>query len=216
MKWTNLLEKLKTQTNICKLCLKTTQNPSILNFLDKNFLICNECFNSLNPKWRKFQVDYIKAIAVYDYDETIKSLLYQFKGCFDYELKDVFFISCYKELSLIYKDYYIVPIPSYYKDDEEREFNHVKEMYKCLGLKMIDILEKTNHFKQANNTSQDRLLVNNYIRLKNCDKLSGKNILIVDDVFTTGSTMRAAIKLVRSLKPKDIKILVMAKTLYKD
>ena len=43
-----------------------------------------------------------------------------------------------------------------------------------------------------------------------------KNILIVDDVFTTGSTIRAAIDLVKQAKPKNIKVLVMAKTVFKD
>ena len=36
-------------------------------------------------------------------------------------------------------------------------------------------------------------------------------ILIVDDVITTGATLRASINLIKSLKPKTIEILTMAK-----
>ena len=41
---------------------------------------------------------------------------------------------------------------------------------------------------------------------------SGKKVLIVDDVFTTGSTVNAMIDLIKPKNPKKIKILVMSKT----
>jgi xanthine phosphoribosyltransferase len=40
-------------------------------------------------------------------------------------------------------------------------------------------------------------------------------ILIVDDVFTTGSTLNAAIDLIKQGQPKNIKVLVLSKTIYK-
>lgn len=108
-----------------------------------------------------------------------------------------------------------MPIPSFYLDDERRGFNHVFEIFKYLKLPMIKILEKTDAFKQANHSSKDRTNIHKYLKLINGDNLFGKKVLIVDDVYTTGSTMKAAIKLVESLHPKDIKILVLSKTLFK-
>ena len=37
-----------------------------------------------------------------------------------------------------------------------------------------------------------------------------KKILIVDDILTTGSTIKRAIKLIKELKPKCIKVVTIA------
>jgi len=44
---------------------------------------------------------------------------------------------------------------------------------------------------------------------------TGDKILIVDDVFTTGATVQGIIKLVKTLNPKKIRVLVMSKTFLK-
>ena len=52
--------------------------------------------------------------------------------------------------------------------------------------------------------------------LKENVSLENHDVLIVDDIYTTGSTMKAAINLVEKLNPKEIKVLVLAKTRDKD
>ena len=39
-----------------------------------------------------------------------------------------------------------------------------------------------------------------------------RNILIVDDVFTSGSTVRSMVNLIKTKHPKRIEILIIAKT----
>ena len=41
--------------------------------------------------------------------------------------------------------------------------------------------------------------------------LTNKKILIVDDVMTTGSTVKHAIEIIKKKKPKIIKVLILAK-----
>lgn len=86
------------------------------------------------------------------------------------------------------------------------------EAFKLLDLKVIDIIEKTAHFKQANNTGKKRREIKKYLRLKEEIDLTNKKVLIVDDIYTTGATMNAAIKLVEKLNPKKIRVFVLAKT----
>ena len=112
-----------------------------------------------------------------------------------------------------YKDYYVVPVPSYKNDDEERGFNHVVEAFKSLKIKTLDLLEKTAHHKQAERGAKRRKDIRKYLRVKEQIDLSKKKILIVDDIYTTGATIKAAINLVEKLNPKTIKVLVLAKTI---
>ena len=142
-------------------------------------------------------------------------MLYQFKGCFDIELRDVFFNLYYREFSLRYKGYTVVPIPSHELDDIKREFNHVIEMYRCLNLPIEKVLYKSERYKQSDHKSSERNQIGKILKMSSLEKIRNKKILLVDDVYTTGSTLRAAIKLVEQAKPKQIEILVMAKTIFK-
>ena len=181
-----------------------------------DYRICMKCYREITPTFIKFKVGNYKALAIYEYDERIKKLLYQFKGCFDIEIFDVFLSRFARELRLMYFDYIMVPIPSYREDDEIREFNHVEEMFKVLKLKTERALEKTEKIKQANLSFKQRKEIKNFLRITNGDAIRNKKILLVDDVYTTGSTMSAAISLIEQYHPKRIEILVMSKTSFKD
>lgn len=169
----------------------------------------------MEPKFISFKVGIYPATAVYEYNPFIRKLVYQYKGCYDYVLYDVFLECYYHLLKLEYRDYYIIPIPSYEKDDEERGFNHVKETYSRLGLKELNILMKTEKHKQATSTLKQRHEVYKALAIKQNIDLRHKKVLIVDDIYTTGSTMKSAINLVEKLNPKVIKVLVIAKTKHK-
>lgn len=204
--------KLLFKTNICKICLEKTNLNSFNNlFFPKNF-ICDKCQQSFSPVFKKFSVNGVEALFIYKYDSTTKELLYKFKGCFDFELKDVFLQRFSLFLKLKYFDCSIVHAPSYIDSDVERGFNHVVEMFKPLKLKQLDVLIKTANIKQANCSFIDRKNIKNIIEIKNLNQVKGKNILLVDDVYTTGSTMRACIDLLKQAGAKTIKILVMSKT----
>ena len=181
-----------------------------------NCNVCPACLRELDPKFISFKVGKYKALAIYEYDDRIKSLLYQFKGCFDIEIADIFLSRYVRELRLIYDGYVIVPIPSYIEDDEIREFNHVVEMFKFLKLKSAPVLVKTKKIKQANLSFQERQDIHKYLELTDPSIITNKKVLLVDDVYTTGSTMKAVVELVEQCHPKKIQILVMSKSPFKE
>ena len=174
--------------------------------------ICRTCQNEMRPKFIKFKTDGHNATSIYDYNPFIKKLIYQYKGCYDYELNKAFISMFAKEIKFRYSGYVVIPVPSYKKEDEERGFNHVVEIYKNLGLTMLEILEKTEKHKQATSTVNSRHNVYKYLALNSRPDLRKKKVLLVDDVYTTGSTMKSAINLVEKLNPKRIEVLVIAKT----
>ena len=116
------------------------------------------------------------------------------------------------EIKTIYKGYKLIPIPSYENDDQIRGFNHVVETFGLLGLKMLNILEKTAHHKQAEKNAKSRKEIVKFLAIKNHINLSKEKVLLVDDIYTTGSTMKTAINLIEKLNPREIKVLVLAKT----
>lgn len=212
MKWLSPLQKLKPQTRFCKICFKEISKDTLYSLLHYDVDVCNNCFQEIKPVFKHFEVNGYDALTIYNYDEKIQSLLYQFKGCFDIELVKVFIERYSREISLRYFNYILVPIPSYEGDDIIREFNHVEEMFKILNLPMLKAIKKTKKIKQANSTSVQRHNIKQFLELVQGVNLFDKKVLLVDDVYTTGSTMKACISLIEKLHPKTIKILVMSKT----
>ena len=60
----------------------------------------------MNPLFIAFKVLTYDAIAIYEYNDFIRQLVYQFKGCYDYELAASFVSNFAKEIKLIFKDYW--------------------------------------------------------------------------------------------------------------
>ena len=207
------MNQLSLPTRFCKICFKEIKDNSFYAFSHKDNIICESCFSTLKAKFINFKIGSIDALSIYDYNEAIKKLIYTFKGCYDYELKDVFLTRYLSYLKLLYKGYIVVPVPSSEIDNQKRGFNHVKEVFKNLGLPMVDVLKKVNKEKQSSKTSKDRLKVNKNIESCNIEQVKDKKVLIVDDIYTTGATMFRSIELVKKGKPKVIKVLVLAKTI---
>ena len=203
---------LTPTTKYCKICFKEIRINDFARLFDGDICICGQCQTNFEPRFISFNVNGYQALALYEYSAYIKNQVYLFKGCFDYELKDTFMNLYFKELKMRYSGYKIIPIPSYKADDETRGFNHVVEVFKTMGLEMLPIIEKTAHFKQAEHKAKKRNEISKYLVIKDKVDLRKSRVLIVDDIYTTGSTMKAAINLVEKLDPKDIKVLVLAKT----
>ena len=199
-------------TRNCLICFKKVNITDFCRLFNAEIPICQACQTEMEPKFISFSIDGHKATSIYDYNPFIRKLIYQYKGCYDYELHKVFLDRYAKEIKLRYFDYVVIPIPSYKNEDEERGFNHVVETFKSLGINMLNIIEKTEKHKQAVSTFNQRKEVYRYLELNSHPDLSKKKVLIVDDVYTTGSTMKAAIHLVEKLNPKKIDVLVVAKT----
>ena len=96
-------------------------------------------------------------------------------------------------------------------DDRRKIAYAKKEIFSCLNLKICDCLYKSEHHKQSDQSFKKRKEIEKYIFLKEGVCLKNKKILLVDDICTTGSTLRAAIKLVKQSNPKKIEILVVAR-----
>ena len=205
------LNKSKSQTRICKICFKEIKNNNLFDIFNNNHLFCNDCLSKLVPIFYHFKEDKIDCLALYKYDELVQSYLYQIKGCYDIELSPIFLSRYYRELSIYFSGYTIVPVPSWKDDDEIREFNHVEEIYKCLKLPFKKCLYKCEKYKQSDQNKDGRKQISNIIKMSHTEDLTKIHILLVDDVYTTGNTIRTCINLLKNAGAKKIKVLLIAK-----
>ncbi len=197
---------------VCKICFSNIK-PSSLHYFCKP-KICQNCFNEFDPKLKSFKENGISYTYIYEYDDLIRKLLFQFKGCYDIELGEVFLDRFKLELKLKYHDYILVPLPSNPTDDEERGFNHVIEIFKVLSLPFVRCIYKKINFKQSDLSYKERIKIKDKLGILNGESLSNKKILIVDDVITSGSSIKGAIDLIKPYNPKKIKVLVLARNTH--
>ena len=106
-----------------------------------------------------------------------------------------------------YKGRKIICAPSYIEDDKRRGFNHVKEIAKNLNLKFIDCLAKESKYKQSNKKLKDRGLIQKNIKIDKKAINDKDKLLIVDDVATSLSTIKAIIHLLPTKNDKKVFVL---------
>lgn len=197
--------KCVTNKQLCDNCLdmfvkiKKLKCP-FCSRLQKNNEICNDCF-----VWNTKENSILKNKALYQYNFQMKSYIKKYKYDFDYELKDVF----KKEFTNFIKDkkdtvYIVIP-----NKNKRRQFNQVLELIDHKKIKPLDILKlKENVLKipQAKKSRKERLLSTQpfYVIESNTQKIVNKKIILIDDVYTTGVTLRHAMYLLNEFKPKEI------------
>jgi len=201
---------LKKKTPICKVCFKEKQ-PNF-NDLIRDTNVCNKCFRDLDVKFNVSKIEGVTYISVFNYDEHFKTLLFHLKGLKDIVLAPLFLERFIPYFKVRFINYYLVPAPSTIESDKERGFNHVIEIFKPLQRPFLRLITKKVAFKQSDLNYALRQKVKDKLVINNGNKVKGKNILIVDDIKTTGATIMAMINLIKPYNPRKIAILTLAET----
>ena len=81
---------------------------------------------------------------------------------------------------------------------------------------MIKCLYKTKNISQHQLNYKERIKGRNKFGIDENIDLRDKKILLVDDIMTTGETLKACLELIKSKQPKKIKILILAKRFKED
>ena len=148
-----------------------------------------------------------------------KKLIYQFK--YKPYLKDLaktlasilveHFVLTGKNTNEIWKNGILIPIPSDKKKMEERGYNQSEELAKELS-KFLEIpvatdvlikIKSTKPQAESTKTEREKNLVGAF-QIKNPETISGKKIFLVDDVYTTGSTMNECARVLLEAGAKSV------------
>ena len=168
--------------------------------------LCPKCRNQLNRRIRKKKVDDIEVEYFYDYDGIFSSILLQYKECYDEALSEVFAYDIVDYVKIRYYGYKVCFVPSSEENYCKRGFHPMELILKSGRMEEVESVNMVNQLCQKGKSGADRKLMEHNFNYQG--KMLDK-VLIVDDVLTTGSTIKG---MYNALKPycTTVKVLVMA------
>lgn len=165
------------------------------------------------------------AVALFNYRENdpIAKLIKQFKYNFAGDLK-IFWPKIIQKIDgnfLPWRDFTVIPIPLHARRQRERGFNQAEVLalvfagnFKTRGVTCVlnsKALSRTRHTLQQAKLSREerhRNLLNAFIWRGGT---APEQVILVDDVFTTGATMQEAAKVLKQAGVKEVWGLALAR-----
>jgi ComF family protein len=201
------MEKVKNPKDICPVCLRSTV---------KGFTHLR-CKNSLGLGGLTCLWSYEGVVR-----KAIISLKYKYARDIARELSNYASEKLKKQASLFPKDSVLVPVPLYWYKKNFRGFNQVEEvgrvLAKNLGWKFNpDLLIKRSSTPPQTELKKDERLLNlrGKFGLNRSYRLDSSLYILLDDVWTTGSTLREAAKVLKRQGAAKVWGLSLARSLYK-
>lgn len=221
--------KISTQALIflCKKIENFIFPPSCLicGKLGKN-IWCKDCKKEIYEK-ALFKIEskenyYEKHIYIFLYKDKIRKLILDYKfnnKSYLYKIFSRIIIKNEKIYRILKKYDIIIPVPIHKKRKAQRGYNQsqliTKEISNCIeNLKYENnILVKIKHtMPQSILTKKQRKQnVKNVYKIINKEKINNKKIILFDDIYTTGSTVKEISKILKQNGAKEILVLTIAK-----
>lgn len=202
--------------NVCGVCEEINNN-----------YICNKC-NIKIKQYKKSNIDNIDSnksfnthAYIFIYDGIIRKKIIKYKflnAPYLYYFFASVILDDLKLIEYIKKFDIIIPVPIHKKRRKKRGYNQSELIAKELSKKLNIQLHMNVLYKYINNLPQSSLnqeerkhnIKDAYI-LKNKELIENKNILIFDDIYTTGNTVNECSKLLKSAQVNNIGVLTIAK-----
>ncbi len=112
----------------------------------------------------------------------------------------------------------IVPIPLHWTRRARRGFNQASVMAKVLGRALnvpvhnaLRRTKRTAFQSSLSKTERAHNMQGALVASRSAKKLTGRRVLLVDDLLTSGTTLQAAAKALRASRPAEITCVVAAK-----
>ena len=210
---------------VCGICGKFNQE-----------FLCKKCQKMLESE-AKFNVDKVdnqeyffeNHLYIFKYEGIIRKLIlnykfneksYLYKTFVNFLLKNEKFFKILKSYDTI------IPVPVSSKRLNERGYNQSELVADDIVNQIIEtsiqkaececvkdcLVKNKNIIEQSKlNKEQRQKNIQGVYILKNKEKLINKKILLIDDIYTTGSTANECCKVLQKVKPKKIDVFTIAK-----
>jgi len=204
---------------VCPACYKK------LPFIEgKTCSICGRPLNNLSDyclRCKNEEIFYKRAVSVFVYDKTVKKLIYRYKKNGEQYLSE-FFAACLiqKYAVLNFECDIVFYVPIHKNVLKRRGFNQSKLLCDIFAAS-YNLPVSNDNLVKVKDTGQQKAL-SKADRIKNLEKsfevkekstVKGKNILLIDDVMTTGVTANECAKVLIKAGAKNVYVLTLATVL---
>lgn len=172
--------------------------------------ICMDCIRWMNEeRYRPF-----KNRSLYMYDEEMKGILAQFKFRGDAELVHMF----YQPFRSLFQKYFthvsaVIAVPLSREREYERGFNQAELLAACLPIGVSNTsLSRIETEKQSKKTRKERVSGSNPFYFQGEEMFHGHHILLIDDVYTTGITVRQIGSLLYERGAREVSSLTLCRS----
>lgn len=208
------------QGYLCSSCYNKIEllNPPLCLYCSTPLIAKKICWPCQNGKF-----PYDQLISIAEYKPPLNKLIQLFKyKHYDYLAKYLAQIMIDQLLSLgcdLSNYNLIIPVPLSRQKLKEREFNQTYLLAETLAnyfnilIKDDIIYANKDTASQVNLTKKERKRnIENKFFINDVD-LKGQRVILLDDIFTTGATIKACAKLLKQAKAETILVLTLAKTM---
>jgi len=107
----------------------------------------------------------------------------------------------------------VVPVPLHWRRRRQRGFNQAEALARALGLPWRNALRRTRRTPSQTDlpAAQRHANVRNAFALRRRASVSGRSILLTDDVATTGATLEACATVLRAAGAREVRALTVAR-----
>ncbi|GAB6267818.1 MAG: ComF family protein [Smithella sp.] len=192
---------------ICSICGTTFPDSPAENHL------CGDCL-----KKRPY---FSYARAVFSYEDIILSVIHQFKYKRNISIGEMMssLMADFSFPDIDFTDYsLIIPVPLHIKRLRERGFNQSLILARAIGEKQqIPVnfsLLKRHKFTETQtgmHKAERKQNIKKAFEVSNKEKIAGKNIILVDDVYTTGATVNECAKTLIKAEARNVSVLTLAR-----
>lgn len=223
----NFLEELLSFIfpKTCGMCNKISQSylcEKCKQKIEKSDFFLNRIENYENDKTKYFNYH----AYLFEYKSPIreKILQYKFNNCaYLSKMFSEFFVKNEKICGFFKKYGIIISVPMTKKKISKRGYNQsiliAKEMAKKIENLTIEnqilIKIKDNEKQSTLNKIQRAKNVKNVYKVQNEQKIKHKNVLIIDDIYTTGATVNECAKMLKQAGASSVGVLTIAKDFKK-
>lgn len=203
--------------SVCGICEK----------IEKEYLCeeCKEklkkyCINEIEDCKEKKRVYYDYKIKILRYENIVREKIIEYKfneKTYLYNTMEKIILNDEKICSFLKKYDIIIPVPMYKKRKQSRGYNQTelisKKLAKDLKIESSNkVLRKViDTKKQSTLTKKERIKnVENAFNVVNSKSIENKNVILFDDIFTTGSTLNECSRMLKLAGTKEIAILTIA------